>query len=231
MVYVQGQSNQVWGEYMFNLPFANAYNIELASSYSTVLDDPKWRAFDVQVTPEYSITQHIDVMAALYTGKTFQSQSLTTTEFREMLGARFHFTPHKRILTRLLVRFEQRNIKNDETDEWKHSMRSRFRAETLTPINKKTMFDGDKLVYLILDAEAFVVMDQDVEERFANRFRLRAGLGYRLNYNFRFEFLYTLQESRNTIEEDTYTADNIFRFRLKHYVNKAKPSKATGTGN
>jgi hypothetical protein len=34
------------------------------------------------------------------------------------------------------------------------------------------MFSGDKLWYSILDAEAFVVMDHDAEERFANRLRI-----------------------------------------------------------
>ncbi len=55
------------------------------------------------------------------------------------------------------------------------------------------MFAGDKLWYSLLDAEAFIVMDQDVEERFANRFRIRTGIGYRINYGLRLEFMYTLQ--------------------------------------
>jgi hypothetical protein len=93
------------------------------------------------------------------------------------------------------------------------------------------MFAGDKLLYSILDGESFIVMDQNVKERFANRYRVRAGIGYRINYNLRFEFVYTLQESRNTIEGDFDTTDHIFRLRLKHYINRAKPSASQGTGN
>lgn len=229
--HAQSSSEQTWFEYMLNYPFANSWNLEFAGTYSTVLDQPKWRSLDFQLTPEYSLTQNVDLMGALFIGKTFQNQELTTTEFREMLGARFHFTPNRRILTRLLIRFEQRNLKDDETDSWKKSNRSRVRAETLTPLNKKTMFAGDRLWYLILDAESFIVLDQDVNERFANRLRIRTGIGYRLNYNFRFELMYTLQQSKNTIGEDFSTTDNIFRFRFKHYLNKAKPSTAGGIGN
>lgn len=229
--FAQSPSEQIWNEYMLNLPFGNVYNIEFAATYSTVLEQPKWRSLDVQVTPEYSLSQHVDLMAAVFAGKTFQNQALTTAEVREMLGARFHFTPNRRVLTRLLVRFEQRNQRDEETDLWSHSTRTRLRAETITPLNKKTMFAGDKLWYMILDAETFLVLDQDVEERFANRFRLRAGVGYRLNYNLRFELVYTLQESKNTIGESFYTSDNIFRFRLKHYLNKARPSQVVGPGN
>jgi hypothetical protein len=134
-------------------------------------------------------------------------------------------------LTRLLVRFEQRNQLDQESDIWGNSHRSRIRAETIIPINKKSMSVGDKLLYSILDAEGFVVVDQDVNERFANRYRLRAGIGYRINYNFRLEFVDTLQASNNTIEGDIDTTDHIFRLRLKHYINKDKPSTAHRTGN
>jgi hypothetical protein len=227
----QSTNEQIWFEYMLNYPFANSWNIELAGTYSTVLGDPKWRALDLQVTPEYSITQHVDVMGALLVSRTFQEEALTTFEVREMLGARFHFTPNKRILTRLLVRFENRNIQNRETDEWRSSNRLRFRAESVIPLNKPTMFAGDKLWYSILDAEAFVVMDQDAQERFANRLRIRTGIGYRINYGLRLEFVYTFQQSRDTLEDDFETTDNIFRFRIKQYLNKAKPSNVTGPGN
>lgn len=227
----RGQSTQLWNEYMLNLPFANSYNVEFAATYSTVLEQPKWRSFDVQVTPEYSITQHVDLMAAVFAGNTFQNQQITTSEIREMIGSRFHFTPNKRILTRLLVRFEQRNQKREGGDAWEHSTRTRIRAETVTPLNKKSMFAGDGLLYLLADAEVFLVMDQDVGERFANRLRVRTGVGYRLSYGLRFELMYTLQKSKNALEDDLYTLDNIFRIRLKQYLNKSKPSKVQGPGN
>lgn len=227
----QSSNEQIWFEYMLNYPFANSWNVELAGTYSTILGDSRWRALDLQVTPEYSITQHVDVMGAMLVSRTFQEESLTTFEVREMIGARFHFTPNRRILTRLLVRFENRNIQNREADEWGSSNRLRFRAESVIPLNKPTMFSGDNLWYAILDAEAFVVMDQDAEERFANRLRIRTGVGYRINYGLRLEFVYTLQRSRNALEADFQTTDNIFRFRIKQYLNKANPAKETGTGN
>jgi len=216
---------------MFNIPFANMYNMELAATYSTVLESPKWRSLEFQATPEWSISQHVDVMGAILIGSTFQNEATTTFEIREMLGARIHFTPNQRILTRLLVRFEQRNQLDQESDIWVNSHRARIRTEAIIPINKKSMFAGDKLLYSLLDVESFIVVDQNVRERFANRYRLRAGIGYRINYNFRVEFVYTLQESRNTIEGDIVTTDHIFRFRLKHYINKAKPSTSQGIDN
>jgi hypothetical protein len=224
-------NEQLWFEYMLNYPFANSWNVELAGTYSTALNTPKWRAFDVQVTPEYALSQHVDLMGALLVSNTFQNKSLNTFEVRPMVGTRLHFTPNKRLLTRLLVRLEQRNLENQETNEWDQSTRGRVRLETIFPFNKPTMFAGDQLVYGLLDAEAFLVLDRDVPERFANRLRIRTGIGYRFSYTFRVEFVYTLQRSRNALEDDFSTTDHIFRIRLKHYLRKVKPTNASGVGN
>jgi hypothetical protein len=226
----QSPNTQIWGEYMLNYPFANSYNVEVAATYSSMLNSPRWRSFDIQITPERALTQNIDLQAALTSSYTFQNESISTVEIREMIGTRIHFTPNRRTLLRLLVRFENRNFLNQETDLWTSSNRMRVRAESLFPINKPTMFAGDKLWYTLVDAEIFYVMDQDLRERFANRFRLRTGIGYRLNYTWRFEFVYTLQMSKNTIDA-VPTQDNIFRFRVKHFINKGKPSTASGNGN
>ncbi len=216
---------------MFNMPFAKANNLELSSAYSTVFESPKWRSLDFQASPEWSISQHLDLIGAILFGVTVQNESTSTFEIREILGARINFTPTQRILTRLLIRFEQRNQLDQEIDTWENSFRTRIRAEAIIPINQRSMVAKDKLLYSILDAEGFIVIDQDVKERFANRYRLRAGMGYRFNYNFRLELVYTLQESRNTIEGDIVTLDQIFRLRLKHYINKAKSSTSMGIGN
>ena len=215
---------------MLNYPFANSYNLEVVATYSSMLNSPRWKSFDIQITPERAINQTFDVQAGLTTSFTLQNETISTLEIREMIGTRIHFTPNRRTLLRLLVRLENRNFQNRETDNWTSSNRTRIRAESLFPINKPTMFAGDKLWYTIVDAEIFYVMDQDLKERYANRFRLRTGLGYRLNYNWRFEFVYTLQMSKNAIDEVS-TQDNIFRFRIKHFINRAKASQASGNGN
>ncbi len=224
---------QFWYETMVNCPFANVYNLESAFTYATTVNNkPKWANLDLQETLERSLSQHFDLMGAFLFSNTIQNDSLSTRELRPTLGFKIHFTPNSRILTRLLVRFENRNFLNTETDTWSGSNRSRVRFESIIPFNKPTMFAGDKLWYGIFDAELFIVQDQQLHERFANRFRLRAALGYRLSYDWRFELMYTLQESQNEIGTAFTTLDNIYRVRVKFYLNKSKPAKGvTGPGN
>jgi hypothetical protein len=222
-------NTQIWTEYMLNYPFANSFNLENAFCYSTLIGTPKWRAYDYAATLEWSVTNHIDLIAATALSYTNQTDSYNTFELRPALGTRLYFTPNKRIQTRLLLRFEQRNFKNLDTKEWTQQYRPRARAEAIIPINKVSYY-VDKLWYAITDVEWLYKTD-DVEERFANRFRWRIGGGYRLNYSLRFEFLYMLQQSKNTLEDDFESSDNIFRFRIKQYLRKSKPSTASGTGN
>jgi hypothetical protein len=227
---LKAQTNeQAWFEYMLNVPFANSFNVENAFTYSTLLSQPKWKAVDYNATLEYSLNPRFDLIGAMLTSYTAQYESFNTFELRPMVGTKIYFTPNKRIQTRLLLRLEQRNFKNLDTKEWERVVRPRVRGEVVVPINKDSYFE-DNLWYAMADAE-WLFVNTDVEERFANRFRLRLGVGYRLSYSFRFELLYMNQQSKNGIDDSFSSSDNIIRFRVKHFLRKTKPSKSTGVGN
>lgn len=228
--YGQETNGQLWFEYMINYPFANAYLFENAFTYSTLLKSSRWKSFDYSPTVEYAWTQHVDLMVGGTLAYTAQNDNYNTLEVRPAFGARIHFTPNKRIIVRLLARVEQRNFKNRETDEWERNIRPRFRLESLIPLSKDSYFE-DNLWYGVADFEWLLTAGDDVEERFANRLRGRVGLGYRLNYTSRFEFLYMFQKSRNKVGEDFESSDNIIRLRYKHYLRKSKPTQRTGIGN
>ena len=88
-------------------------------------------------------------------------------------------------------------------------------------INGPNLFTN-KLWYALADYEEFIVLDQQLAERYANRRRARLGLGYRLSYKHRFELSYTLQKSRNEIEGDFKSSDNVIQFKYKMFLNPAK---------
>ena len=230
IVNAQNIDNQVWLEYLLQYPFANSYNLENALVYSTVAGDPKWKAYDYSPTLEYSLNQNIDFSAGATFSYTKQTETYNTFEIRPVLGTRIHLTPNRRVMVRVLARVESRNFQNLETHQWEKVIRPRFRVESLIPINKKSFFEN-KLWYAIADVEWLMAVDPDVQELFANRLRVRTGVGYRLNYSFRFEFIFMNQQSRDGINESLTSSDNIFRFRIKHFLRQTKPSKATDIGN
>lgn len=215
-------SKQVWGEFLLNYSFANAYNLENAFTYSTNLDAPRWRSFDYAPTLTWSVLPYLDLQGGLTFSFVAQNDSSNTFEIRPMLGFSLNPTSTKRIQTALLARFEQRNFLDLESDLWENSSRVRTRAAVLVPINRTSYYE-DKMAYGILDAEFFWVLDQDVNERFANRIRLRIGAGYRFSYQCRLEVIYLQQFAKNTIGEHFNTSDDILRIRFKYYIEKKKP--------
>jgi hypothetical protein len=55
-------------------------------------------------------------------------------------------------------------------------------------------------------------------EQSADKIRLGAGIGYKINYSWRVEFLYNANRLKNTAQgRDTKTA-NIWRFHTRHYL-------------
>jgi len=133
------------------------------------------------------------------------------------------------VLLRSYLRLEQRNFKNLDTHEWETTYRPRVRLESLIPINRKSYYEN-KLWYGIVDAE-FLFTTDDVQERFANRIRVRTGIGYRLNATSRFELIYMLQRSRNGINEDFSSTDNIIRIRYRHFLQRHNEDTPDGSGN
>ena len=89
------------------------------------------------------------------------------------------------------------------------------------PVNRRSNQRG--LWSIFADYEEFIVLDQQLEERFANRRRARIGVGYRLNYKHRFDLGYTRQTSRNEIDDDYTGTDNVIQLKYKMFLNPSKP--------
>lgn len=221
-----GQSigTQAWGEYFLNFPFSTVYNMKYKGSYSTEFGASGWRAIDNSLSVERAFGSNTDVSLTGLVSYTDQSDTYSTLELRPTVGVRYHIRPDRRVHTRIYLRYENRHFKNLEEGDWTQTNRLRIRPELLYTFQRKSYHDDD-IWYGIMDIEWFATLDGDQEERFANRFRTRLGLGYRHNYSFRFELIYALQQSRNTIEEEFIRSNHILYFRLKQYLRKKVPIK------
>jgi hypothetical protein len=214
---------QLWLDYQLDYPFANVFLFEFSATYSTVLTQEfKWRSLSVSPTFEYTLSRSIDLTAEVPIGYTLQEEGTNSFEISPILGARFHITQNRRINTRILLRYQQRYFREIEKKDWDISNRTRIKAEAYVCINQPNLFT-DNLWYGIVDYEEFIVLDDQVAERYANRRRARIGLGYRMNYKHRFELIYTWQSSRNEIEGDFISDDKVIQLRYKMYLNPAKP--------
>ena len=85
-------------------------------------------------------------------------------------------------------------------------------------MNRATLL-ADRTLFAIIDVEPFVSFEESAAEEFADRLRLRPGLGYRHTFRWRFELIYTGQRARFTSGEKFEVSDHIVRMRIKYFIN------------
>ena len=214
------RKEQLWLDYQIDYPFANRFLFEAAANYQTVLsNEDKWRSIGLTTTFESLIFTFLDVTLDVPLAYTLQKEGSHSFEIGPLLGLRFYITQNNRIDTRVLVRYQQRYFRQVEENDWDVSNRTRLKAEAYICLNGPNLFT-DNLWYVALDYEEFIVLDEQLQERYANRRRAKVGLNYRLNYKHRFDISYTLQSSRNEIDGDFIRNDNVIQFRYRLFLNQ-----------
>jgi hypothetical protein len=223
-------TTQLWGNLTFDWVKSERLVYELDFEPKALLDkpesDPGWWNLDVTPNLEYSARRWLDLVVETTIGRTKQTDDVDSTEVTPRFGVRFHLfsramrfhpleqAPRRRLVWRDLLRVESRNFFYSSGDVASEStVRLRNRLEFLVPLNTARITD-DGTRYLLADWEWFLPLD-DPQERFANRQRIRTGLGYRRSFNWRYEVLYIWTRSRAAIDEGFSTNENIIDIRVK----------------
>jgi hypothetical protein len=216
----QTKSTQLWTDFTISNTLQKGFSFDCELSYRTVFgNSDKWHSLNITPKIEKVIGNHWDLMFYLGSINTLQQADYNTWEIRPGLGVRYHFVPVKKLLLKLLGRFELRNQYTFETQTWSQDLRSRFRLEETYFINGQSYADNH-LWYLLSDLEFFLTIDKELQERFYNRMLLRLGAGYKLSDKWRFEGIYTYQFSKNTIEGEFSNEDEgILRIRFRYSIN------------
>jgi hypothetical protein len=225
-------NGQLWGNITVNWVRSDKLVVELDVEPKVLIaapsTEPGWWNVDVTPNVEYAVKPWLDLIGELGTGYTRQTDDVNSTEVTPRIGIRLHLLsrdrprlvrvrelpPRRRVVIRDRLLGESRNIFYSGAGSGQEStVRFRNRLEFLIALNKEKLTE-DGARYLMADWEWFVPLD-DPTERFANRQRIRTGLGYRRNVKWRFEALYIWSRSRDTTEEGFKTSDNILDVRLK----------------
>jgi hypothetical protein len=181
---------------------------------------------DLTPSVEFSHGKWLDVLGELLVGRTRQNDDLNSTEITPRVGLRLHILsnlredlvkekrPTHRVVLRNLARLEARNLFYSATDKPnKSTVRFRDRVELMCALTRPRVTDNGA-IYALGDVEWFWQLD-DVSERYANKQRVRGGLGYRHSSAWRFEGLLIWDRSRNTIDEPFKRSDLVVDLTVK----------------
>jgi hypothetical protein len=220
---------QLWANITFDWVKSHQVTIGLNTEPKVLISppagDPGWATLDVTPSFEYSRGRWFDMVTEMLMGRTKQTDDLDSTEFTPRIGLRLHLLsnlrqdllkerrPKRRLVLRDLLRLEWRNLYYSTDKPDSSTVRLRNRVEGLWPMNRSRVTDNGAS-YLAADWEWFIPVD-DPDERFANRQRIRAGIGYRRSFAWRFEARYVWNRSRNTIDEPFTSTDHALELTMK----------------
>ena len=229
-------STQLWTNYILSFPRTEKLYLEMdIETAHQVSGGEPWHYLYGTGMVEYYPNKFIDLTGELLSGYTYQTSDEDSFETSVRLGGRLHLLtqifrsssflkktrperlPASRVGIANLARLELRNFWYSGDRPSSHDLRFRDRVEFKFAINKKNLAK-DGVWYLMADAEWFVNLSGDeTAERFATKFRARAGLGYRLGYKWRFEALAQLDEARDTLEEELKVDAYVINLRVKMF--------------
>ena len=191
---------------------------------------PGWTNVDVSPSLAFTLASWVDATAEVVTGYTRSEdgdgvvEATTRVGFQlEILsrllaaaaghdGADRERPPRRRLVIGSLIRAEFRNrfAVNGATIS---DRRLRERIELAFPINRRRM-TADRTLYGTADGELFVPMN-DAAGWFVNQYRIRAGIGYRYDFNWRFEALLIRTQARETAANSFSASAIALDLRIK----------------
>jgi len=220
-------TGQIWVDYLTDWYVTSEHLVELEVGPKVLFSGGQsWAELTLTPAYEFVVGHRFELVARTLFSWVRQNDQLSTFEIRPVLGFRLYIlqASEHRFMVRDFNRVESRNIWYDESRTWDTTWRYRNRLEAQIALNHAHLADPHTL-YLLTDAELFVNLGRAAAERFNDNWRFRAGLGYRLKYQWRFELLYTLQLSKDTLLANFETSNHILRLRLKFYP-KGTPKQA-----
>jgi len=137
-------------------------------------------------------------------------------ETRPMVGIKLKKDIWRGIRLSHFVRQEFRIRRNLDTGETLTFRILRNRLQVMIPINHKSLSE-DNTWYAFADAEWFRRVDPKVDDGFNSRRRYRAGIAWRRNSTWTYQFFYGFQRTRISIDASFLSA-NIFSFSLIHKI-------------
>ena len=198
----QNQNNQAWLGLEVDWDLGNQWTFMINPEYYTLYrGGSRWREVAFITGLSYNASPAFTFWGGFYTSYILQTENQNTYEFRPRVGARFNISrATNRFYAKVQSEYEWRFFWNLSDNEFSRSNRIRVRPDLLVSLFKENTVQ-DKNLCLRVYGEYFQNLDNNIEERFWNRFGTAVGLHYRLSPEWRYEIRYLVQGSKNTIEE------------------------------
>ena len=224
-------TGELWGEFTIDWLQTRrltwGVDVEPKKSITVPEGISEWASLNVTPSVQYTLAKWVDALAEVDWG--YKPNGDDVIETKSRAGLHFHILsrllgdrrarrgadrekqPLRRLVPSNLLRLEYEDKDPLNGGATTTTWRLRDRQEIAYPFNRKKL-TADGAVYATGDVELFVLLGDAADPRF-NQYRVRAGLGYRRDFRWRFEalFVQTRQRSGNSAFS---TSSNAFDARV-----------------
>jgi hypothetical protein len=203
----------LWFDYDPVWPLGARLALDVAVSARIVDSEPRLWEARLQPTLTLSPKEWVDLTVGawlIYGGAT---DGNTFFETRPYAGIRLKADIWRGVNLSSHFRVEERIIHDLETGEAEARRRLRERIQVMIPINHRTLSE-DNTWYALVSAEFFWERGVTIQGVFGSQQRYWAGLGWRKDSTWRFEFLYLLQRIKPSATAPFPISNHIINVRL-----------------
>ena len=228
-------TGELWGnvtiDWLASERLVYTLDVEPKVQVTDVTKQSRFANVDIWPSVEFAASGWFDLHGEFLTGFTSEQDGSNTTEFTERMGVRLHLfsrliqqrptrpgapreaQPKRRFTISTLLRFEHRDLQHSDAPS-SGAWRFRGRAELAHPLNRAKL-TSEGTVYLTSDTELFVPVSDDPYQGQINQWRLRNGVGYRVNFRTRLEALYIWTTKKESDTGQFATESQTIDVRVK----------------
>jgi hypothetical protein len=212
-------TGNLWLDFIVNWGFSSDFRFWADNYYRTLISGaPTQRMVGTRPELAYGALGWLQVMGGANIRYTDDSDGLNSWELRPYVGVQFTGDRFRRVTFQNYTRLEYRNFLYTDSDSTAASWRLRTRFEIAGLVSGRTFSDPGSW-HVSGDVEFFVDLSDPVDERFADRARIRLGVGHVRTRKWQFDAFYVVQFSRDTQTSGVTSIDNFLRLRVKFYPN------------
>ena len=210
------RNSQFWFDYDPTWGLGKRWTLDVDACTRFINSDPPRWQIRLYPTLEFSPLKWMDLTGGVWFIYIHRFENSAIFETRPMVGIKLKKDIWRGIRLSHFVRQEFRIRRNLDTGETLTVRILRNRLQVMIPINHKSLSE-DNTWYAFADAEWFRRVDPKVDDGLNSRRRYRAGIAWRRNSTWTYQFFYGFQRTRISIDAPFLSA-NIFSFSLIHKI-------------
>jgi len=182
-----------------------------------IISGEAWQRIYIHPAIQYALNLDFNLRGGIRFIFTQEADQSNTFEIRPWQGVRILWPRPGFMVINHYFRLEERLTLYTQSDETDFVFRLRYRIMTKTP--NLTLKAIKQVFYLYASFEIFANAGAAIKETYVDRNRLTFGWGWLISPSWRSELVYTRQNARGETEEGFNNNVNVFRLRIRFYIN------------